>query len=559
MRLLLCLMILIWVNHSMLAQQVEAESGQLVGTSVESTASGFSGSGYVTGFDQDGDAVTMEVNIETNGTYRIIFGYRGPYGEKTNDIYINGSFAGSAIFPARNSFGEITFGNLYLYAGSNKIKVLKNWGYFELDYVRCEASVPNEIHHYPEDLINPEATSEAKVIYQFIRDYYGHRIISGQQAGDGEDEEFDYLMEKTGKIPAIKGFDLIDYSPSRVERGTTSNQTEYALDWWQEGGVVSLMWHWNAPKDLIDNQEAPWWSGFYTYATNFDHTIAMNDQGSEEYELIIRDIDVIAEELKELSDGDTPVLWRPLHEAEGGWFWWGSKGPDACKWLWQLMYDRLTNYHELHNLIWVWTGTSSPDELSWYPGDEYVDLIGADIYLDDKNYATSFTMFDAMVGLYNGERIITLSETGTIPDPQLLERDKARWSWFMTWSGNFIMDGVKNEVLHLNSVFNHDYVITFDELPDFSNYVSPEFPDEEVVTHSKFSDRIKVYPNPTAHELTIDTEESPQLVRIIDLKGNIIELPVDGSSISLENLGPGVYVLHIHFKSGMESIKIIKR
>ena len=91
---------------------------------------------------------------------------------------------------------------------------------------------------------------------------------------------------------------------------------------------------------------------------------------------LIRDIDAISEQLKILQDNNVTVLWRPLHEASGGWFWWGCRGKDAYQWLWNLMYERQTHYHKLNNLIWVWNG-QDPD---WYVGDDRCDIIGEDVY-----------------------------------------------------------------------------------------------------------------------------------------------------------------------------------
>jgi len=91
-------------------------------------------------------------------------------------------------------------------------------------------------------------------------------------------------------------------------------------------GIVTLCWHWNAPSHLKEDTENEWWGGFYTQHTTFDVAAALADPTSEEYRLLLRDIDVIAAELKKFSDAGKPVLWRPLHEAAGGWFWWGRRG-----------------------------------------------------------------------------------------------------------------------------------------------------------------------------------------------------------------------------------------
>lgn len=169
----------------------------------------------------------------------------------------------------------------------------------------------------------------------------------------------------------------MDYSPSRVEyQGDVGTAIEEAIAFSDRGGIISVLWHWNAPTGLYDTDEQPWWSGFYTEATDFNVATALSDTSNANYTLIVRDIDAIATELLRLQDAGVPVLFRPLHEAEGAWFWWGAQGPEACKKLYALLYDRLTNVHGLNNLIWIW---NSIDE-DWYPGADTVDIVSADVY-----------------------------------------------------------------------------------------------------------------------------------------------------------------------------------
>lgn len=168
----------------------------------------------------------------------------------------------------------------------------------------------------------------------------------------------------------------MDYSPSRVERGTVGTAVEEAITHHERGGIVSVLWHWNAPTGLYDTEEQRWWSGFYTAATDFDVEAALASTTNANYTLLIRDIDAIAVELKRLQAVGVPVLFRPLHEAEGGWFWWGAKGPEPAKKLWGILYERLTVHHEINNLIWVWNSLAE----SWYPGDDTVDILSADVY-----------------------------------------------------------------------------------------------------------------------------------------------------------------------------------
>lgn len=257
----------------------------------------------------------------------------------------------------------------------------------------------------------------------------------------------------------------MDYTPSRVERGTTSATIEHAIDWWHHyGGIVTFVWHWNAPKDLIDEPGKEWWRGFYTEATTFDLAYALMNKESEDYQLLIRDIDVIFEHLKRLQDENIPVLWRPLHEAEGGWFWWGAKGPNPAKELWKIMYDRMTNYHQLNNLIWVWNSVDP----AWYPGDEYVDIVSYDSYPGAYNYTPVSDYYEGLLQLVDDKKLIALTENGPIPDPDLLIHYHAHWSWFCTWSGEVLRE--QTSIDHLKKVYNHDYVLVLDDLPDLKTY-----------------------------------------------------------------------------------------
>ncbi|MBJ8193527.1 beta-mannanase, partial [Bacillus cereus] len=84
-------------------------------------------------------------------------------------------------------------------------------------------------------------------------------ILSGQQ----NSSNISWMQDAIGKKPAIVGFDLMDYSPSRVEHGASSSEIENAIDWHSQGGIVTVVWHWNAPKGLIDQPGKEWYKGFF--------------------------------------------------------------------------------------------------------------------------------------------------------------------------------------------------------------------------------------------------------------------------------------------------------
>lgn len=175
-----------------------------------------------------------------------------------------------------------------------------------------------------------------------------------------------------------------------------------------------------------------------------------------------------------MQEAGVPVLWRPLHEASGGWFWWGAEGADVYKQLYILLYDTLTNTYGLNNLIWLWNG----QDAEWYPGDEYVDIVGIDIYAGEHTYSSQSEAFLQNLAYGGNKKLVVLSENGTMIDPDLSVRDRAMWGFFCTWSGEFVMTtGVKKayseqytDIEMLTKVYNSEYVITRDELPDLKTY-----------------------------------------------------------------------------------------
>lgn len=507
--------------------QYEAEAGILAGgAEIRSTGNGYSGDGYVF---IPGGSVELNVSAPAEGFYTLDFGYRASYGFKKTLITVNKNEAGASGFEVdlneSAEFVEISAGKVFLNAGNNTITFDANWSWYDIDYIKLTPMpIENKEHQVPKSLINPNATREARALMNYLVDNYGKNIISGQQ----ELSDAEWIYEKTGKHPAMVSFDLIDYSPTRVAHGTKSEETEKMMQWAERGGIVSLCWHWNSPNGLIDVPGKEWWRAFYTDSTTFDVEYALSHPDSEEYKLLLSDIDVIAIQLKRLQDANIPVLWRPLHEAEGGWFWWGAKGPESAKQLYRLMYERLTNEHQLNNLIWVWNSVSS----DWYPGDDVVDIISTDIYNQAGDYSPNINKYDRLVEVVKDRKLVSLPETGTIPDPDLLPLYGADWSWFSTWTGDFIRNGIYNTAEHLTHVFNHEYVITLDELPsNLSTYglKAPEWINAELQAANV---------NQTSATLSWSGASSEQeIINYLIYKDGIQLDEVNGSSSSYEVSG----------------------
>lgn len=418
---------------------LEAENARLSGTEVSTERAGYSGRGYVTDFTADADKIVWQIPNVQAGLYEVKIRYSSPFGEKGYDLVINGAKVSNMFAPTGEVFATVSAGKIELRAGTNTIAIESGWGYYDVDALDLVPVVVNStLPKPPKTLVDPAASPEARALFGFLVDHYGTRTLSGQY----DKADNDYIRRVTGQLPAIYGGDLIEYSPSRVAFGSHPEGTsEKLIQVARSGQIITLSWHWNAPSHLLNRNytnsdgetvNALWWNGFNANATTFDLQKVLSEPNSEDYRLLLRDIDAIAVELKKFSAARVPVLWRPLHEAEGGWFWWGAKGSGPFKQLWRLMFNRLTRVHHLHNLIWVYTAGSNPD---WYPGDSMVDVVGTDSYPSDASDPLSAT-WDDFNARYGGRKLLALTEFGHTPDVERMRRFGVRWSYFVSWSGD---------------------------------------------------------------------------------------------------------------------------
>jgi len=427
---------------------------------VESSMSGYSGTGYVAKFENADDQLTFNLTDIGAGDYDLYLFYNtSNWGAKLCTVTVNNA-AGSCELPATNrSFASVKYEKIKFSQGANTIVIRPDYNWFAIDYIRivpyAGTATPFDISDMP---VTPDPSSEALNLYHFLKNNFQQKILSGTMANYSTNiDEAEWVHGQTGKWPALTCFDYIDHT----NQGTNWVQYEAVFElgsaWWSNNGIVALMWHWRDPLTKS--------GAFYTDDTSFDVS-KITDTGSDEYKAMIADIDLIAGYLKEFKDAHIPVLWRPLHEAQGGWFWWGAKGPDACKALWKLMFDRLVNYHGLDNLIWVWTTQANDEAAEWYPGDACVDIIGMDIYPGENQHQSRYLDFDKVRELFGGRKILTLAECGSAPDPGLMMEYGDTWSWFMPWNGDFTRAPENNGTTWWNTFFSYDFVLTRDQMPD---------------------------------------------------------------------------------------------
>ncbi len=457
---------------------VEAESGKLEGNAKANDFPDASGGAYVNGVNVEGDALTMTADIEYSGFYDMNFLTMGSEG-RVNNVLVDGMKVGDITTNSPAEFGDTLLSYIYLDKGTHEITITPSWGYVDIDCLILTAAatpITEDTYKVEPTLVNPNADENTKRLYKFLCDIYGKYSLAGQYADEGRaSSEYEKITAKTGKSFAVLGLDMGNYSLGSKAHGAESKTVEYAYDWYKNaGGIVQLCWHWTTPEDYAVNAgDQPWYSSFYKEGSKLDLDKIMNGEDDAAYQLLMDDIDNMANELARLRDAGVPVLWRPLHEAAGGWFWWGNCEPESYKKLWNVMYDKMTNEHNLTNLIWVWNG----QDPAWYPGDETVDINGWDIYAGNHVDSSQSGRFDDMATNYGTKtKLIALTENGCVMDPDKVFNDNARWLFWGTWSDPFTMKlGVVindeyTTVELLTKAYNHERVLTLDELPDLQNY-----------------------------------------------------------------------------------------
>lgn len=320
----------------------------------------------------------------------------------------------------------------------------------------CALTAQADVSYTP---VNANATEGAQKLYNFLATNYGVKTVSGMMTGDVSSSTLKKLPDvtefykKTGKYPALVGFDFLFATGVKASDVWYQSYTQMALeaakDLWNQGGIPAFTWHWKDPSDQID--------AFYTKSgnaneyTEFDFTQGFTDPSctvnctwntsSETYQQLVNDIDEIADMFLGLQEAGVAAIFRPLHEASGKWFWWGSKGGAAFQALYNLVYDEMVSVKGVNNLVWVWNPEYSND-IGWNPGASKYDVISLDIY-DAWDYSTKYTKaYSELLTNFGSDKILAVSENGSIPDISVMKSNNIAWSWWMpwyqTWDGMFL-------------------------------------------------------------------------------------------------------------------------
>ncbi len=501
--------------------------------------------------ENSGETATVTVNVKETGMYTLTIATYTPYGAKTHNLLINDVDQGQISF-VENKKGvvETELGKFKLTAGDNTITVKSSWGWTYLDYIKVDtASLPALTSS--NKLSDSKATSATQSLMNYFADVYGKHIISGQQeiyqyGPHGLEYEFEYIKEKTGESPAIRGFDYGNFTCPAF--GSDDGSTTRIIDWVKnKNGIATSSWHLNVPTDFASytsGSKVDWAQTTYSEKTDFSPSKAATP-GTKENEYYMQALTTLAAEFKKLEAENIPIIWRPLHEAEGSggetgsWFWWGREGSEAYKKLWIYTYKTLTEDFDCHNLIWEWNSYAYSTSKDWYPGDEYVDLIAYDKYnctdwssgspvLTHNDSAISGTFYN-LVDMYEGKKMIAMSENDSIPTLENLLAEKAGWLYFCPWYDggsdniNFLSNPVFNTVEDLTTMYQSDYCITLDELPanlysyESSGNTDPTDPTSTTATTAKptgtttTTTTTEPAPEPEVYKLAIKTNGGKKL------------------------------------------------
>ena len=307
--------------------------------------------------------------------------------------------------------------------------------------------------------VNKNASPEVKKLLAYLYSINGKFILSGEHNFNQSMDYFsDTVKAIAGKYPAVWGTDFI-------WNGMKDNGqaiVDEAIDKYKEKYIVTLMWHEGRPTD---SPPYGWKESIQGKLTDVEWKQLVTP-GTQLNNRWLAQVDIIAGYLTQLKQAHVPVLWRPYHEMNGVWFWWGNrKGKEGIQKLWKMMYDRYVNHFHLDNLIWVW-GANGPRDIpadeayaykDFYPGGAYVDILGTDVYHMDYEQKDYHELLDLAKG-----KLVALTECGELPDSKILAA-QPKWSWFLVWT-NFIYTNNSKE--RVKEVYNRPQTLSHDDVKD---------------------------------------------------------------------------------------------
>ena len=307
--------------------------------------------------------------------------------------------------------------------------------------------------------VNPQASVEARKLLEFLYSISGKKTLSGQHNYPGFQSSYSQrVQEITGKTPAIWGQDFGFTNAGKDNIHVRAANMGEAIRRHREGNLITLMWHAVRPTDDEPNG---WKESVQNKLTDAQWKELITP-GTPLHQRWLGQLDEVAGHLARLRDEKVPVLWRPYHEMNGNWFWWGFRpGPQGTQALYRLMFEVFTKKYRLDNLLWVWNANKVNDEgnagpyQDYYPGHDCVDILATDIYHGDYRDK----QYEELVKVAEG-RPVALGEIGPVPNPRIFQR-QPKWAWFMIWCDYLDQ---QNSHYDLRALYNDPHVLSRDGL-----------------------------------------------------------------------------------------------
>jgi mannan endo-1,4-beta-mannosidase len=323
--------------------------------------------------------------------------------------------------------------------------------------------------------VTPQASPEARALLKALYAISGQYTLTGQHNyPNTKSRNSQFAAKYLGKTPAIFGTDW-----GHAKAGDSDSYlarpdiVQEAIRQHRLGALVTICWHAVPPTSdepttfrQLPNSNPKMLSSVQGKLLD-DQFKDVLTPGTALYQHWCAQVDAIAVFLKQLQDAHVPVLWRPYHEMNGDWFWWGGRtGEYSTAALYRQLFDRLVNHHHLNNLIWEWSvdRVSKPgmEHAKFFPGIEFVDVLALDVYGND--FAQSY--YDSLAALSQGKPLV-LAEVGSPPTPEILSQ-QPRWAFYMTWAGM-----VRNTPRKQYEVLFKDPRILSLEDPEYATVMAP--------------------------------------------------------------------------------------
>ena len=327
--------------------------------------------------------------------------------------------------------------------------ILQDW----LLVIRTHSQQTTSVH----EPVNPNASKPARRLLRRLYEIRGTYTLSGQHNYPGTISSYtEQARDITGKYPAVWGQDFGFTETGQDGIDNRQDVIDEAVRKHRQGFIITLMWHAVRP---IDNEPNGWKQSVQNDLTD-EQWNDLVTPGSVIHQKWLAQMDTVAQYLTQLRDAGVPVLWRPYHEMNGRWFWWGGReGKRGFRAIWRHMYERYVHHHRLDNLLWVWNANAprkyTGSYEAFFPGHDVVDVLAADVYHNDYRQSHH----DDLVTLARGKPV-ALGECGQLPTPEILSQ-QPQWTWFMCWAG-FLTK--RNDAKDVVALFDAERVLNKQQL-----------------------------------------------------------------------------------------------